>query len=143
MNYNKVIICGRATKDVEIRNTAEGKAVANLSVATNNVYVDKSGQKVENTDFHNIVLWGAVAENAAKYCKKGTVILVEGRLQNRSWLAQDGTKKYATEVVAERFQLGPKPAGTSQAGTAVSSQVTNHPEEPRDEEDIRVENIPF
>ena len=140
MNFNKVIICGRATKDIEIRNTAEGKAVANLSVATNNVYVDKSGQRVENTDFHNIVLWGAVAENAAKYCKKGTVILVEGRLQNRSWLAQDGTKKYATEVVAERFQLGPKPAGTSRPTAAPQEQV---PEEPRDEEDIRVENIPF
>jgi len=140
MNYNKVILCGRATKDVEIRNTAEGKAVANLSIATNNVYVDKSGQKVENTDFHNIVLWGAVAENAAKYCKKGTVILVEGRLQNRSWLAQNGTKKYATEVVAERFQLGPKPAGTSRPATASREQI---PEEPRDDEDVRVENIPF
>lgn len=129
MNFNKVIICGRAVKDVEIRNTAEGKAVGNLSIATNNVYVDKSGQKVEKTDFHNVVLWGAVAENAAKYCKKGSIVLVEGRLQNRSWVANDGTKKYATEVVAERFQLGPKPAGVSQTGTVAQSQTTNHPEE--------------
>jgi len=143
MNYNKVIICGRVTKDIELKKTNEGRAVVSLVLATNNTYVDKNNNKVDKADFHNIVIWGTMAETVAKYCVKGSVLLVEGRLQNRNFEGRDGVKKFVTEVVAEKFQFGPKPSGASQAGTAVSNQVTNHPEEPRDDEEIRVENIPF
>jgi len=143
MNFNKVIICGRVTKDIELKKTNEGRAVVSLVLATNNTYVDKNNKKVDKADFHNIVIWGTMAETVAKYCVKGSVLLVEGRLQNRSFENRDGIKKEVTEVIAEKFQLGPRPTGTSQTGTAVSSQVTNHSEEPQSEEDIRVENIPF
>ena len=138
MNFNKVILVGRATKDVEIRKTNDGKSVASITIATNNVYVDKSGQKVEKTDFHNIVIWGTVAEAAAKFCVKGTTIMVEGRLQNRSYEAQDGTKRNVTEVIAERFQLGP---GPKQSSPATVRPPQNTGDEPSPE--TRVENIPF
>ena len=112
MNFNKVILVGRAIKDVEIRTTASGKMVANLSLVTNNVYVDKAGNKVDNADFHNIVLWGQIADSAKKYCHKGQTVLVEGRIQTRSFETKAGEKRYITEIVAERFQMAPNQVGT-------------------------------
>ena len=135
MNFNKVILCGRSAKEIELKKTADGKAVANLTIATNNVYTDKNGQRVEKSDFHNVVLWGVMAENAQKYCQKGTTVMIEGRLQNRSWVGNDGTKKYATDIVAERFQLGPKPSGTK----AAPAPRETAGQEPVDES----EQIPF
>jgi single-strand DNA-binding protein len=129
VNFNKVILCGRSVKEIELKKTADGKSVANLTIATNNVYVNKSGQKVDKSDFHNVVLWGAIAEIAQKYCQKGTTVMIEGRLQNRSWIGNDGQKKYATDIIAEKFQLGQKPNGVSNTGTAVQNQVSNTPEE--------------
>ena len=136
MNYNKVIICGRVTKDIELKKTNEGRSVVSLVLATNNTYVDKNNNKVDKADFHNIVIWGTMADTVAKYCLKGSVLLVEGRLQNRNFEGRDGVKKYVTEVVAEKFQFGPKPTGQTASAPRESEQ------QPEDEE-IRTENIPF
>jgi single-strand DNA-binding protein len=115
MNLNKVILVGRVTRDPEIRTTTNGQNVAQIGLATNRVW-NKDGQKQESTEFHNIV--------AGQYMKKGALILVEGRLQTRSWQAQDGTNRYRTEVVAESIQLGPRSA--NQGGGGFSPQEPNN-----------------
>lgn len=110
MNLNKVIIAGRVTQDPETRMTGSGTAVSNFSVATNR-YWSRDGQRQEETEFHNIVAWARTAEIVRDYLKKGQLVLIEGRLQTRSWEGQDGKKNYKTEIVAEQLQLGPKAGG--------------------------------
>jgi single-strand DNA-binding protein len=87
-----------------------------MGVATNRVWKDKDGAKQESTEFHNVVIFGRQAETVAQYLKKGSSVLVEGRIQTRSWDATDGTKKYRTEIVAERIQFGPRSGGTPSGG---------------------------
>ncbi len=120
MNLNKVFLVGRLTQDPELRNTPNGQAVASFSLATNRVWNDQAGQKQEQTEFHNIVVWRRLAEIAGQYLKKGQTLLVEGRMQTRNWVGQDGIKRYRTEVVAENFQMGPKTG----AGNFVPGQNT-------------------
>ncbi len=107
MNLNKVIIVGNITRDIELKALPSGIKVANLSVATNRNWKDKDGNKQEAVDYHNIVAFGKQAEVIAQYMSKGSQILVEGRLQTRSW-EKDGDKRYATEVMLESFQFGKK-----------------------------------
>src|SRR5439155_232779 len=98
MDLNKVMIIGRLTRDPEMRATPSGINVCQVSVATNYVYTNQqTGQKVEQVEYHNIVLWRKLAEIANQYLKKGSQVYMEGRLQTRSWDAQDGTKKNRTE----------------------------------------------
>src|SRR3989338_6805775 len=111
MNLNKVLIVGRLTADPQLRQTPSGQSVASVRVATNRTWTDKSGQKQEAAEFHNVVLWGRQAEIASQFLTKGSLMLVEGRLQTRSWEGQDGQKRWTTEVVCERMQLGPRPGG--------------------------------
>ena len=101
MDVNKAIIVGRLTRDPELRTTPNGATVTSFSLATNFVYKNKDGQKTEQVEYHNIVTWRKLAEIVAQYCKKGKRVLVEGRLQTRSWDANDGTKKQRTEIVAD------------------------------------------
>ena len=109
MNLNKVILVGRLTKDPEARTTPSGQTVCNFGLATNRVWTDReTNQKQEKTEFHNIVLWRKLAEIAAQYLKKGSLVLIEGRMETRSWQDANGNKKYKTEVVAESMQLGPR-----------------------------------
>jgi len=110
MNLNKVFILGRLTADPQLRATPSGQQVANFSVATNRVWNDKNGQKQESAEFHNIVVWGRQAEVASKFLNKGGLVLVEGRLQTREWDDKQGQKRKTTEIVADRIQLGPRPA---------------------------------
>ena len=114
MNVNKVFICGRLTKKPELKSTSSGQKVSSFSMATSSVYIDKAGAKQENTEFHNIVAWGKTAETICVYMDKGSLMFVEGRLTTRSWDDKNGTKRYTTEIVCERVQFGPKPAGTTQ-----------------------------
>lgn len=111
MNVNKAIIVGNITRDPELKALPSGVQVCSFSVATNEVYT-KDNEKVEKTEFHNIVSFGKLAENIAKYMKKGSQIYVEGKIQTRSWEA-DGIKKYRTEIVAQNVQFGSKPKGSS------------------------------
>lgn len=112
MYLNKALIIGNLTRDPEVKSLPSGINVATFSVATNRVWKDKNGAKQENTDFHNVVVFGRQAETVGQYLKKGSSVLVEGRMQTRSWDAQDGTKKYRTEIVADRIQFGPRREGS-------------------------------
>lgn len=112
MNLNKVYLIGRLAADPEFRTTPSGQEVATLRIATSRIWNDRSsGQRNEATEFHSVVLWGRLAQVANQYLNKGSLAMIEGRLQTRSWEGQDGVKRYRTEIVAEGLQLGPKPKG--------------------------------
>ena len=112
MYINKAILFGNLTRDPELRALPSGMNVCNFSIATNRVYRDREGKKQEQTDFHNVVVFGRQADTVAQYLKKGSSVFVEGRIQTRSWDDKtSGEKKYRTEVVADRVQFGPKPGG--------------------------------
>ena len=103
---NKVILIGRLGKDPEVRYTAGGQAVANFSVATDESYKNKEGEKVQKTEWMNIVMWGKLAEVAQQYLKKGQLVYLVGKLQTRSWEdKQTGAKKYTTEIVAQTLKM--------------------------------------
>src|SRR3989338_1679589 len=108
MNLNKVILIGRLTADPDLRTTPSGTHVVSFSIATNRNWTDKDGNKKEETEFHNIVAWGRQADVVNQYSKKGALIMIEGRLQTRSWEDKEGQTRRTTEVIAERIQLGPR-----------------------------------
>ena len=108
MNLNKVLIVGNLTRDPEIKWLPSNVPVTNFSVATNRVWKDsKTGERQEQTEFHNITVYGKQAQTSADYLKKGQLAFVEGRLHTRSWEAE-GIKQYRTEIIADRVQFGPK-----------------------------------
>lgn len=164
MDLNKVMIIGRLIKDPEMRTIPNGTAVCQLTVATNYSYTNQqTGQKVDQSEFHNIVLWRKIGEIAGQYLKKGSKVYIEGRLQTRSWDAQDGQKKYRTEIIGDNMIMLDSKGAMTGAGPAPSmSQSSSYPSKPAagnnrseivDEElptiqqeagdDIRVEDIPF
>ena len=100
---NRVQLIGRLGNNPEVLNMDSGKKLAKFSVATNDVYYSKDGNKVENTEWHNVVAWGKTADLVEKFFKKGEQVCLEGRLSNRSYEDKDGNKKYFTEVVANEF----------------------------------------
>lgn len=109
MYLNKVFLVGRLTADPVLRTTPSGQPVCSIRLATNRVWVDKqTGQKQEETQYHNVVLWGRLAEIGSQFLSKGSLTLIEGRLQTRSWQDASGNNQYRTEIVAERMQLGPR-----------------------------------
>jgi len=114
MYLNKVFIIGNLTRDPELKALPSGSKVCSFGMATNRTFKDKDGNRQETTEFHNIVVFGRVAELSAQYLKKGSQAYVEGRLQTRSW-EQNNEKKYRTEVVAETVQFGNRPTGSSGA----------------------------
>jgi single-strand DNA-binding protein len=110
MNYNKAIIVGRVSQAPDLRSTPGGQPDATMGVATNRLWTDKSGQKHEDAEFHTVVLWGKLAELASMYLPKGALVLVEGRMETRTWEDNEGNPRKMTEIVAEEIQFGPKPA---------------------------------
>ena len=136
-SVNKVILIGNLGKDPEVRHLENGSAVANFSIATSEVYTDKStGQKVENTDWHDIVVWRGLAEVAEKYIKKGYKVYVEGKLKKRSWKDKEGNMRYTTEVVADELTILSRPEKdkTSESPNPYDSAGT--PEKPSKVDDI-------
>ena len=117
MYLNKAIIIGNLTRDPEMKALPSGMSVTSFSVATNRVWKDKNGAKQEAADFHNIVVFGRQAETSAQYLKKGSSVLVEGRMQTRSWDGADGKKLYRTEVIADNIQFGSRPTDGGGAGS--------------------------
>lgn len=109
MNLNKCFLLGRTTGDVESKVTPTGQKVATFNMATNRYYKDAQGNKKEEVQFHRIIAWTGLAEVCSSYLKKGEIVLIVGRIQNRSWEAKDGSKRSVTEIVAEDVQLAPKP----------------------------------
>lgn len=116
-SLNKVMLIGNLGKDPEVRAIPSGVKVANFSIATSENYTGKDGNKVEKTEWHNIVMWRGLAEVAEKYLKKGSPVFIEGRLQTRSWDDQSGNKRYTTEIVADNMvMLGGRRDGGSGGG---------------------------
>lgn len=124
-SVNKVILIGNLGRDPEVRHLENGAVVANFSIATSESYTDRNtGQRVENTDWHNIVLWRGLAEIAEKYLKKGQKVYIEGKLKTRSWQDKDGSTRYTTEVLGDQMTMlsraenvAPNQAPYSQEGT--------------------------
>ena len=105
MSVNKVILVGRLGRDPETRYTGGGQAVANFSVATDETYKDRNGEKQKRTEWHKIVVWGKQAEIAQQYLKKGSLIFIEGRIQSREWQDKEGQKRTSFEIVASNFRM--------------------------------------
>lgn len=114
MYLNKAFLFGNLTRDPEMKSLPNGNKVTSFSLATNRVYKDQAGNKQEQTEYHNIVVFGRQAETSAQYLKKGQGVMIEGRIQTRSWDDKTtGEKKYRTEIVADAVQFGPKAGGSS------------------------------
>ncbi len=150
MYLNKAIIIGNLTRDPELRSLPSGIKVCSFSVATNRVWKDANGARQESADYHNIVVFGRQAETVAQYMKRGNSILVEGRMQTRSWDDKNsGEKKYRTEIIADKVQFGPKGGNTPTSQSGSSTQNNNSKQEEDNdsieypEEDINPEDIPF
>lgn len=143
MDLNKAIIIGRLTNDPETRALPSGQSVTNFSVATNRVWTDKSGTKQEDTQFHNIVTFGRLADVASKYLTKGGLVMIEGRIQTRSWEDQSGTRKYRTEIIAEGLQLGPRSAGGGSPRNESPAKKNDDIPVIDQDEDINTDDIPF
>ena len=112
MYLNKVILIGRLTNDPEIRSTPNGQNVCSFRLATNRIWTDKqTGQKKEKAEYHNIVLWRRLAEIAHQFLTKGSLVLIEGRIQNRSWQSSSGETRFRSEIIGRKIQLGPRAAG--------------------------------
>ena len=143
MNLNRVIIIGNVAADPEVRSTSSGQQVASFRVATNRIWNDQQGEKQTKTEFHNVVAWRRLAEIVSQYVVKGTLLMIEGRLETRNWEGKDGVKRYRTEIIAERLQLGPKGV------TAPPQEQKDAPKEEgeipviEEDEEIDVKDIPF
>lgn len=148
MYLNKAIIIGNLTRDPEMRALPSGTPIANFAVATSRIWKDKNGTKQEDTQYHNVVVFGPQADSIGQYLKKGSNVLVEGRMQTRSWDSPEG-KKYRTEIVADRVQFGPRPTvGASAGSISPAAAPTKATEAPLDtieypEEEINPDDIPF
>ena len=167
------MIIGNLTRDPEVRTTPSGQTVASFTVATNFSWINQAGQKQEKPEFHNIVAWRKLAEICGTYLVKGKQIYIEGRLQTRDWIDQNGIRKYRTEIIAENMiMLGSPRNSVAQAPTAtpvqnmqpqstsvmpeipvIDQETPSNVNTPTDgfevkpeanhEEDIQIEDIPF
>ena len=123
MSVNKVILVGRLGRDPETRFTSGGQAVANFSVATDESYKDRNGERQKRTEWHKIVVWGKQAEIAQQYLKKGSLVFIEGRIQSREWQDKEGQKRTSFEIVANNFRmLGGRGDGVA-AGAGAGASV--------------------
>ena len=121
---NKAILVGNLGKDPEMRYTPNGVAVCSFPMATSETYKDRnSGERITQTEWHNIVIWRGMAETAEKYLKKGSQVFIEGKIKTRSWEDQQGQKRYTTEVVADVMQLLDRP-GTNAGGNGAAASLT-------------------
>jgi single-strand DNA-binding protein len=153
MSVNKVILVGRLGRDPETRYTGGGQAVANFSVATDESYRDRNGERQKRTEWHKIVVWGKQAEIAQQYLKKGSLVFIEGRIQSREWQDKEGQKRTSFEIVATNFRMlggrGDSAAGTAGGGSQRSAEdvdQTAHAEDAIGSSsgpEISDEDIPF
>ena len=136
MNLNKVFLIGRLTNDPEVRTTPSGQTVCSFGLATNRNWVDRATkEKKEKAEFHNIILWRRLAEIASQYLTKGSLVLIEGRIQTRNWEDSSRNKRYKTEIIAENIQFGPKSASSVAVDRQSQSKSTQQEEIPIIEED--------
>ena len=153
MSVNKVILVGRLGQDPDVRYMPNETAVCNFSLATSSSYKDKSGEKVDQTEWHRIVMFGKVAEIAKEYLKKGSQVFIEGRLQTRKWQTKEGQDRYTTEVVAATMQMlgskdsssgsGESPSDIDQTKNQSSNEPTKAPSPAVESFDQLEDDIPF
>lgn len=148
--FQRVTIIGRVGQDPEIRYLPDGSPVASLSLATDEGYKDKSGEKIERTEWHRVAVFGPLAEVVQKYVTKGDPVLVEGKLRTRKWAAKDGTDRYTTEVVLSGPQatlnlLSPPPQGQGQQAPQrqAPQRTQGKPQQPAPQPELFDDDIPF
>lgn len=128
---NRVILLGHLGRDPEMRYMPDGKAIANLNLATSESFKDRDGNRQERTEWHRIVLFGRIAEIAGEYLQKGSMAYIEGKLQTRKWTDKEGQERYTTEIVGDRLQLvGSKP-GRDDAGSEMETSPSSSRQSPR------------
>ena len=147
-SINKVILIGNLGKDPEVRHLENGASVANLPIATSETYKDrKSGEKVTQTEWHNIVLWRGLADIAEKYLNKGDKIYIEGKLRTRSWQDQEGNNRYTTEVVADNLTMLGKISDNNPGNANSFNNEKTNPSSKKSEEDFSApdenDDLPF
>ncbi len=149
MSVNRVILVGRLGRDPETRYTSAGQAVCNFSLATDESFKDRSGERQKRTEWHKIVLWGKQAEIAQQYLKKGMLVYIEGRIQSRQWDDRDGNKRTTVEIVGNLMRMLTSRADSA-ATAAAGAAAAGEPEVPAPAGDeaapgpeITDEDIPF
>lgn len=145
MSYQQVIVVGHLGQDPEMRHTGSGTSVANFSVATNEKWTDKEGQKQERVEWHRCIAWGKTAEVAAEYLRKGRQVMVTGRLQTREWEDRDGQKRWTTEIVCDRVVFLSGGGGGDRDGERYnrSSSAGSKGDTGRDQSPPNDDDIPF
>jgi len=141
-SLNKVMLIGNLGKDPEVRYTASGQAVAGFSLATSEKFKGKSGEWEERTEWHNITLWGKLAEIAGEYLSKGKTVYIEGRLQTRKWQDKSGNDRYTTEIVGDKMQML-SPKGERRGGDVSSEPATGGGGGSYEEPPFQDDDIPF
>lgn len=151
-SLNRAQVIGNITRDPEARQTSGGQMVASFGVATNSSWTDKNGQKQEKAEFHNVVVWGKLAEIAQAYLKKGRKVFVEGRMQTRDWEGEDGQKRSKMEIVAEQLILLDRSGAPTGEGMDASYERSSNsaafksPDSsnvPSEEEAVTLDDLPF
>ncbi len=157
MSVNKVILVGRLGRDPETRYTGGGQAVANFSVATDETYKDRNGERQKRTEWHRITVWGKQAEIAQQYLKKGSLVFIEGRIQSREWQDKEGQKRTSYDIVANNFRMlggradsaaagasaGAMAGGAPRGGDDLDAAGHDEPAAPSAAPEISDEDIPF
>ena len=164
MDLNKAMVIGRLTQDPELKTTSSGQSVCRFTIATNSYWTDQTGQRQERVEYHNIVTWRRLAEICAQYLSKGRRAYIEGRLQTSSWQDQNGTTKYRTEIIADNMIMLDPPSGNSinkpnnlpnnnstspnnlnnvDAVMNAFAQQDNSSKNKNDDQEIKIEDIPF
>ncbi|MBI3589005.1 MAG: single-stranded DNA-binding protein [Candidatus Liptonbacteria bacterium] len=142
MNLNKAFVAGRLTADPQLRTTPSGQSVLSFSLATNRNWTDKAGARQEAVEYHNIVAWGKQAEIGSQFLSKGSLVLVEGRLQTRSWQDKQGGQRKTTEIICERMQFGPRSSGGGSGFRSSTQPGFKSSESEPSSKDVSVEEIP-
>jgi len=149
MSVNKVILVGRLGRDPDVRFTSSGQPVANFSLATDETYRDRAGERQKRTEWHKIVVWGKQAEIAQKYLKKGSLVYVEGRIQQREYTDRDQNKRTSFDIVCNTFRmLGGRGDGAPTGGGVVGAgedaeAPAAHGEDLSHSQEVSDEDIPF
>lgn len=149
MSLNRVQLIGNLTRDPEVKQIPGGQTVATFGVATNFSWKDTSGNRQTKVEFHNIVAWRKLAEICGQYLKKGGKVFVEGRLQTREWEAEDGTKRYRTEILADNMIMLDRKGAESgpmmerQAGGITADKAEETTPTPVAEGDVSIDDLPF
>tara|TARA_B100001142_G_scaffold294712_1_gene315111 strand:+ start:437 stop:859 length:423 start_codon:yes stop_codon:yes gene_type:complete len=136
---NKVILIGNLGKDPEVRHLDNGVAVANFSLATTESYTNKQGERVNQTEWHNIVLWRGLADVAEKYLKKGNSVYVEGKISTRKWEDKEGNTRYSTDIIADKMTM----LGSKSDNSNTSTESRTSSTEPKPSEDSENDDLPF